>query len=327
MAGAGDVDSLRERAKQIGDQAKRLRQEAGASANTAGRTPATRPLRLAHYTSLEVMISMLQADGGGLRLSDSSTMNDPEEGRATRDGRAILHQLEQEFGKDSWLWKRYGSANICCFVGIEREDEQGVDAGDDFLFWRLYGDGCRGVSVATDIDTAQALVDSYVVQKVTYADEPKMVSDIKEMTSLLQRLDELREDACEAGVWGQVCDQAVPECDLLMAQRFLWKRPHYEMEQEYRAVAFTTEGEDKAIEDFRFSHRGLHTQYGRICMYVQVPDLNCKSILTTDGQITIGSNVLDPEETMETITLLVRRLGREHSEVGIQVSDIPYRQR
>ena len=327
MTDLTDIDALRGWAKEIGDKAAEARQGSKESANEGEDTSAKDSLRLAHYTSVEAIISMLQMDGGGLRLSASSTMNDPEEGQATRDGRAVLHQLEREFGEDSWLWKRYGSANLCCFVGIEGDGERDIDAGNDLLFWRLYGNECRGVSIAMDTHKARELVDSAVVQKVIYADEPRMVSDIAAVSSLLEELYELRQRACGVGVWDQICDEAIQECDLLMAQRFLWKRPHYGMEREYRAVAFTTEGEDNASEDSRFSSRGLHVQCGRICRYVQLRALNCEAIFTTGSQITIGSNVAKPEEVKETIARLVEGLGRAPNVVGTQVSGIRYRQR
>lgn len=324
MTNTTDVDSLRQEAQRIGREAKRLRQANHESANAAEHIPEAKPLRLAHYTSLEAMISMLQTDGGGLRLSDSSMMNDPEEGHTTSDGRTILRQLEQEFGKDTWLWKRYGTAKICCFVGVEGDDRQGFDAGNDLYFWRLYGDECQGMSVTMDHHLVQRLFESSVIQRVIYADEPRMASDIAAMTSLLQDLGELRDAACEVGVWDQICNKAVPECDRLMAQRFLWKRSHHKMEKEYRAVAFTTEGEDSPPEDSGFSRQGLHTKMKRIYTYVQVEMLDCKSILTTGSQITIGSNVPDPYEAREKIKGLMLKLGKAPGVVGIQVSKIPY---
>lgn len=328
MTGLADIDALREWAKEIGGRAAQIRDGSnGATTEEEDDASAKDSLRLAHYTSVEAIISMLQVEGGGLRLSDSSTMNDPEEGRATRDGRAILRLLQEEFGEDSWLWKRYGSASVCCFVGIEEDDGPGVDAGNDLLYWRLYGNECRGVSIAIGSHLARSLVESAVVQRVVYADEPRMVSDIAAVSSLLEELDKLHQAACEAGLWERICDEAIPECDLLMAQRFLWKRQHYEMEREYRAVAFTTEGENEVGEDTKFSSRGLHVQYGRICRYVQVPELNCDAILTTGSQITIGSNVPKPEEVRETIARLVEGLGRAPNVVGTQVSKIQYRQR
>ena len=271
------------------------------------------------------MISMLQASGGGLRLSDSSTMNDLEEGKATRDGRAISHLLE-EFGKESWLQKRYGSANVCCFVGVDREEDQNIEAGDDFLFWRLYGRECRGVSIAIASHKSRELVEASLIQEVVYTEEPRMQVDIAAMSSLLQDLDSLRNEACTAGVWNEIYKLAIPDCDLLFGQRFLWKRSHYKMEREYRAVAFITEDEKEACEDSGFSCRELHVQYGRIRTYVQIPQLSCDSIITTGSQITIGSNVPKACEAMNKVKRLVEvELGRAPNVVGTRVSDIRYR--
>ena len=76
-------------------------------------------VHLAHYTSLQAMISMLQAASGGLRLSDSNTMNDPEEGENRHPMADYSFILINELGTTApWIRKRYGSAYICCFVGI-----------------------------------------------------------------------------------------------------------------------------------------------------------------------------------------------------------------
>ena len=128
-------------------------------------------LPLAQYTSLEAMVSMLQAPDGGLRLSDTSTMNDPEEGCATSECSFVLHLMQEQLGKDSWVWKRYGAAHVCCFVGILRTDEQTIDAGDDLLFWRLYGSDCRGVSITIPASVSGRLVENSMVERVTYTDE------------------------------------------------------------------------------------------------------------------------------------------------------------
>ena len=270
---------------------------------------------------------MLQAEEGGLRLSDSSTMNDPEEGHATSDGRAISHMLEKEFGKNSWPWRRYGSANVCCFVGIGHTENQNIDSGDDLLFWRLYGNECRGVSIAMAPHTSIELVDSSLIQRVIYTDEPKMQVDIASMLRLLQDLDDLRSNACSHGVWDKICNLVIPKCDLLFGQRFLRKRSHYEIEQEYRAVTFITGDEDETCEDSGFSCRGLHVQYGRIRTYVQIPQLSCDSIFTTRSQITIGKNVPKAVEAKNTVARLVEGLGRAPNVVGTRVSDIRYRPR
>ena len=324
-----DIESLRTRATEIARHANDLRRPSGQTSGSESSDGSPPSLRLAHYTSLEALISMLQASGGGLRLSDSSTMNDPEEGRATRDGRGISRLLADEFGQESWPWKRYGSANVCCFVGVDRKEEKNINAGDDLLFWRLYGSECRGISIAVAPHKSRELVEASVIQRVTYTDEPRMQVDIAAISSLLQDLDGLRKEACAVGAWTEIYELAIPECDLLMGQRFLWKRSHFEVEAEYRALAFITEEEEEeeACEDSGFSCRGLHVQYGRLRTYVQTSQLTCASILTTDSDIIIGNNVPKAEEVANTVKRLVEGLGRAPNVVRTRVSSIRYRPR
>ena len=281
--------------------------------------------RLAHYTSLEAIVSMLQTPDGGLRLSGSDTMNDPDEGRATVGGRTILHWLKDEFGEESWVWKRYSSAHLCCLVGIDRMKNKNFEVGNDLLFWRLYGNECRGVSITIPPHRANELVKSSVVQRVIYTEEPDIQIDVGGIFKLLKDLNDLHSRACEAGLWPNICQTVIPMCDLLLGQRFLLKRFHYEMEREYRAVAFVTQGDEKAPEDSRFVSRGQHVQFGCVRTYVQIPELSCRSILTTGSRITIGSNVPDTtaKDTLES--LVAERLNQAPSVVTIRISGIRYR--
>ena len=281
-------------------------------------------LRLAHYTSLEAIVSMLQTSDGGLRLSDSATMNDPDEGRATKDGRFIFNLLKDEFRKESWVWKRYSSAHLCCLVGIDRAENPGIEVGDDLLFWRLYGNECRGVCITMPPHLSNELVKSLVVQRVVYTEEPSMQVDVAAVSQLLEDLDDLRSRACKVGLWPKICQEVIPACDLLLGQRFLLKRSHYEMELEYRAVTFVTQGDDDAPEDCRFVSRGRHVRFGRIRTHVQIPELLCKSILTTGSRITIGGNVPHPTDAKDTLgSLLAKELN--HVPVTTGVSEIRYR--
>ena len=68
---------------------------------------------------------MLQDPDGGLRLSDSGTMNDPDEGQTTKDDRMFANLLEEQFGEESWLRRRYRSAHIGCFVGVRSRADGG----------------------------------------------------------------------------------------------------------------------------------------------------------------------------------------------------------
>ena len=199
------------------------------------------------------MVSMLQAPDGGLRLSDTSTMNDPEEGRATLEGSVVADVLQDRMGEHSWVCKRYGAAHVCCFVGIERTHGRTIDAGDDLLFWRLYGSDCRGVSITIPPHVSRRLVEQSMVGKVAYADELSMQMDWSALLRFLKDLEELHSRAVEAHVWSKNSAEVLVACDSLFKQRILWKRSHYEMEQEYRAVVFLS-GDDQ--EDARQSIRG-----------------------------------------------------------------------
>ena len=319
-------------------EVRALKREAGATANrirdllkvwikeedeVAPAGPSS-PLYLAHYTSLQAIVSMLQSTDGGLRLSDSSTMNDPEEGRATVEGRTILNLLESEWGKESWLWQRYSAANICCFVGIVRASETTIDAGDDLLFWRLYGNDCRGVSITIPPHISEKLVSDSIVDRVAYADSPAMDIEVTEFTRLLKHVNDLRVRAQNAGNWPDICSRILPSCDKLFRQRFLRKRSHYEMEREYRAVAFISEDD---AEDTRYSLRGEHVQGGLVRKYVQVPELSCKAMLTTGSRITIGSNVPEHDDAKEAIVRLLPSSTVSPDAVSVGVSKIPYRPR
>ncbi len=324
MSRSQTFEVLRQKAVDITAQARELQRRWNdvQSISRSGDDPPV-TLHLAHYTSLEVIVSMLQAPDGGLRLSDTSTMNDPEEGRVTSEG-SFISCLLQKLGKESWVWKRYGAANVCCFVGIEHTDGQTIDAGDDLLFWRLYGSDCRGVSITIPPHLSRELVDNTIVGKITYADELPIQMDLSVFSTFLRDLEDLHSRALDANLWSEICLGVVAACDPLFRQRFLRKRSHYAMEREYRAVAFLSEDDEKDVQD---AIRGKHVQYGRVRQYVQIPELNCESILNTGSQITIGSNVPESDNARDSLRELVKGSAIIPSAVSLRVSEVLYRAR
>ena len=155
-----------------------------------------------------------------------------------------------------------------------------------------------------------------------------MEVDAASISGLLRDLDELRSRALESDVWADICQHVLPACDRLMAERFLQKRLHYEMESEYRAIVFDTGDEAGVQEGTSVSSRGMHVQYGLCRNYIQVDKLNGKSIFGTDSQITIGSNVREANEVQERFAeLLESKLHVAPGVVRIRVSEIPYRPR
>ncbi len=331
------VEELASEARHLAGQAQELLAKQRQAFGVATPEPQAAPPPLAHYTTLTALVSMLQGTGGGLRLSDSSTMNDPLEGRSTRDGRMLSHLLE-EFGTDSWARNRYGAAHVCCFVGVApAEEEPGsghtVVVGDDLLFWRLYGDECRGVSISIPAHLSERLAASSFVQRVIYTDEPPLEVDVTAIEKLLRELERFRERARRTDAWPAVGREVLGACDLLMSQRFLQKRPHYRMESEYRAIRFVTV-EDGAVatvddgepgEGGRFLSHGRHVSYGRVRTFVQPPELQCQSIFTTGSQLTIGSNVPDGTDARRAVKKALEPIGLAPNVVGIDISKIEYR--
>lgn len=320
MSCSRDLALLRDEAVIIANRAGELAKSQHRAEHGSAITSKPSSLHLAHYTSLDALFSMLHSPENGLRLSDSSAMSDPEEGRATRDAR-LVHKLLEDCGPDSWISRRYSSAYLCCFVGVRRAQGQELDAGDDLLFWRLYGNEGRGVSITLPPHVSELLAESSMVQRVIYTDEPDMNYDIAAVSKLLEDLDCLRKRAIESGAWPDLCKAVLPKCDLLLGKRFLLKRSHYKMEREYRAVAFDTEEHGTCLD------RGWHVQLGQVRKFVQYKDLSCRSILTTNGQITVGSNVPKAQCAVNIIRQMLKDSQGIPDVVAVRVSERRYRPR
>ena len=285
-------------------------------------------VHLAHYTSLDALVSMLQADMGGLRLCLSSAMNDPREGEATTDDRIFCGLVDDLAGRMPWLRERYSSSFVCCFVGIPDRDDREIDAGDDLLFWRLYGSECRGVSITIPPHKSTDLLGCSLVRQVTYADEPPVQIELPSISTLLGDLDGLRTRALKRNLWTDASQDVLPYVDRLCGERFLHKHSHYEMEREYRAIVFDTEDDVAAGERSLVAHRGMHVQNGLLRKFVQVPQLGLRSVFTTGTQITIGSNVPEPRRVEKRLAQLIEKgLSLPPKVVSIRVSEIPYRPR
>ena len=285
-----------------------------------------RNFQLAHYTSLEALISMLRGQNGGLRLSHSSMMNDPDEGRTTTDGRFIMHLLNEEFEADSWTRSRYDYAHIGCFVGVVKGPES-VIAGDDLLFWRLYGYECHGLSITLATDRSTELVYGGDVHRVLYSRNPPLGIDLRPIAVILRELENLRHRALELGLWESIFPLVLPQCDRLMAHRFLHKHVNYSMEREYRAVEFVT-GKNNASEDKKYLALGNHLQLQHVRSFVQTSQLSLENILNTNCEITIGSNLPQNERIREFVAELIEdTLGYAPNVVKIYVSTKRFRSR
>ena len=325
MNGGDDLTVLRAEAARLATVAHNLQHLSHLPRDVRAMSKMERPLHLAHYTSLEALISILQTSDGGLRLSHSSAMNDPEEGMTTTYDTILYRQLKDDADQMPWIYERYGAAFVCCFVGIEEDDVRTIDPGDDLLFWRLYGNGCRGISITTAPHRSTQLVASSLVRQVTYATEALDVAEVNAVLELLRDLDQLRVRALEVELWPDVAQIVLPPCDGLLAERFLRKQIHYSIEREYRAVLFDAGVEMADRTGGIIVSGGTQVQNGLCRRYVQVEELMRTSILTTDTQITIGSNVAERDRVRWMIENSLDLLGLAPNVVPVRVSEIPYR--
>ena len=77
-----------------------------------------------------------------------------------------------------------------------------------------------------------------MVGRITYADELSIQMDWSVFSTFLKDLEELHSYAMGADLWPKISQEVLVACDPLFKQRFLRKRSHYEMEQEYRPLYF-----------------------------------------------------------------------------------------
>ena len=83
------------------------------------------------------------------------------------------------------------------------------------------------------------------------------------------------------------------------------------MENEYRVVVFDADDDSVDPETSPIACRGMHVQFGLCRRFVQVPKLNCDAFLTTNTQITIGSNVSEPKEAKRADYGIAARAGND----------------
>ena len=203
------------------------------------------------------------------------------------------------------------------------ENLREITLGDHLLYWRLYGNDCRGASISLPTHLVEKLLKQSIIDRVIYSDEqPDYEPKISSLLKLLQDIDELRSEAIKEGTWPKICGNILPDTDRFFKQRFLHKRSDFNMEREYRAITFISN--DNA-EDYVNMKRGQHVQFGLIRNYLQIVDLNCQSIFTSGTKITVGNNVRNSREAKEYIAETLRKQGTDYLGVSVSVSQIEYR--
>ena len=197
-------------------------------------------LTLAHYTRCDALKAII-TEADGLRARRSDLLADPREGTTTAAGKKLAEALDEQ-DHSSWVYRKFRHAYLTCFVGGEENDPelQGVAIEDDLLFWRLYGDECKGASIKIPESMVRRLEGLHTFGPVAY----RSTANANKATGggrsggIVTTLTKLHEQHTSSGDWDSFYEKVGQSVERYMAQRFLEKQAHYRAEREYRLVMF-----------------------------------------------------------------------------------------
>ena len=116
------------------------------------------PSSLVHYTSLEVLHSLLQGaiEGGmiTLHLSHQRMMNDPYEGELFINNFINLY-LQNDADKNNW--EKFRRKHTCFVFSTIRSARESMYDGSQ-LMWKMYGDDFRGALIKFNYDLLQKFI-------------------------------------------------------------------------------------------------------------------------------------------------------------------------
>ena len=260
-----------------------------------------------HYTSMTTIESMLQAIPEGtnasLRLYDSVSFNDPEEG--TYFDRILA--LPQEH---AWLLDERGHSNHAYITSFIRPPSDGkTDGSDDLVFWLSYGDRGEGCSLKVAVKPNR-------LRKVLYG--PAHGDRIRE--PLLPILEAIGPLAATSFPVKKLLASTVWES--LETIRYLYKSEAHEHEKECRfVVPQSSVGQQHLVFRPEWQQHSLV----KLRHYVMHRDLDARNIMASNSRITIGPSVAHPESVLLYLETLKQRAGWTGSHPEITVSRIPYR--
>ena len=262
--------------------------------------------RATHYTSLEVVLSMLSEEISGgsgsasLRLYDSLHCNDPEEGNF------LVHSLSST---PEYRWLAEGSSGGHAYIASLNLDEQEKDLSNELVFWRTYGNEGAGCSLTMNVETR-------LLRRVFYEEE--QVAATREQLSpvlalvqpLAERYESLRKEMSET-IWRR-----------LETIRFLYKNSAYDFEKECRVVLTTdSPGYDHSRVSFQPRENG--GALSRVRHFYEMDELALKKTMTSGSKLVLGPCVPD----QYSVKLYLEHLQRQASinDFRFETSDIPYR--
>lgn len=282
-------------------------------------------LILTHYTSLDALFAMLQDPTNRLlRLYDTVHLNDPHEGVATQEGKALKNFLAgklddsplptSSIDQDHFL-SRFSTAYLLSFLASCRPHD---DLGDNLVFWRLYGRDGRGCSISfLPFLTPWPASVRNAIRRVRYnpVDMSDYSSEIVKLLDLFVRFGRL--DELELSAQHKL-SQALPLLEECLARRFLTKDPPYRPEREVRLVQFarpyqTSGSREPHVELVR----------GVLRHYLKDDDLKLEKLVDSRTVLCVGPAVPHPEDAKQALRRLWANSGLPP--IYVKTSSIEYR--
>lgn len=264
-----------------------------------------RRIQVVHYTSLAVVMSMLEDSANGrssvFRLYDSIHLNDPDEGRYLYRSLPSNHD---------WLKATQDHAYIASFIRPE-DDKAPNAAADNLSFWRTYGSEGTGCSLTLEIPSTQ-------VRKVLYG-KSFAEATWEQLSPVLEQAGRLIDGTKDFGLETTLMklELARGVSEALAPIRYLYKSHAYIYEQECRVVQ-SAQDEDQ----LRFECKTPPGRPAYIRQYCEPEDLSLHNLLPSGTAIFIGPRVPNPKSVQDCFRVLLRRARIGGPDVSL--SEISY---
>lgn len=237
-------------------------------------------LRLAHYTSVETVFSILEGRGetdGFLRLYDAFYLNDPKEGNYLRD----------RFAKDyAWLGDAEDTeAFISSFVGWDEGCE------DSLMYWQSYGKKGLGCSIllSKHFSTSGTLYPVLYGAKEANVAKKKFRNYLELGDALINRCTKAEQNGFANEFW-----KAFDEI------KFMYKNVAYKYEREYRMVKIPKNGE---------VHYDLKNEGPYLRKYIVDDRLCFGKIFTSGSRVTVGPAVRKANHLSKNLEKFAKKQG------------------
>ena len=286
---------------------------------------------LVHYTTLETLVSMLgintsdgeayvlagstpDADGarvshwrGHLRLYDTFSANDPNEGRFFLQSADPHGSFRQHYQA---VWQLFENQSARPAYQTSLMQANGVGQVDDLVFWRTYGHDGAGCALAFPKSTTLGGLDKLYGVRYGEEDASSCLASVKDA---LDAYSVVRgaPDFASGHVPG-------PIANVLSPLVYLYKSHHYEYEREARVVVpFSDLRENRVLLQKERARNGPWRHFA------QIPELETNELLVSGSKILFGPSVDVSPNLRFVLTELLRRRNLYGPE--LRESEIAYR--